>query len=123
MAASTTVLTDQDAVLAALPPLRRDILRRLQSPESASSLARELGLARQKVNYHLRELERHGLVRLVAEQPRRGLTERFFIAAADRMLVDPELLVASPYPFPAWDSPMTWVNSCTSSNGRAPLWA
>ncbi len=92
MTTSTTVLKDRDSVLAALSPLRREMLRLLRTPGSASSLARDLDLPRQKLNYHLRELERHGLVRLVDEKPRRGLVERFFESAADRMLVDPELL-------------------------------
>ncbi len=89
---STTVLSDRKKVLAALPALRTEILDRLQEPGSASSLARDLGLPRQKVNYHLRQLEEHGLVRLVAEKPRRGLTERLFVATAQRVLIDPELL-------------------------------
>ncbi len=92
MTHSTTVLDNHDAVLAALSPLRRDILLRLREPGSATSLARDLDLPRQKVNYHLRELERHGLVRLADEQQRRGLTERFFVTTADQILVDPQLL-------------------------------
>ena len=36
----------------------------------------------QRVNYHLRALEDHGLVRLVEQRQRRGLTERLMIASA-----------------------------------------
>ena len=39
------------------------LLAELAQPGSASALAAKVGLARQKVNYHLRALERHGLVR------------------------------------------------------------
>ena len=45
------------------------LLAELAQPASASNtLAARLGLARQKVNYHLRALELHGLVELVAER-------------------------------------------------------
>ncbi len=61
---------------AALSPFRLGLLRGMQEPASASGLARKLGLARQQVNYHLRELERAGLIELAEERPRRGCTER-----------------------------------------------
>ena len=44
-----------------LHPIRRRILETLREPGSASSLAPRLGLPRQKVNYHLRALERQGV--------------------------------------------------------------
>lgn len=59
-----------------LSPLRRSMLALLAEPASASDLARQLDLSRQKVNYHLRELERLGLVELVDERQRRGFVER-----------------------------------------------
>lgn len=92
------VLENADTVAAALSPLRRRILSLLETPHSATSLARELQLPRQKVNYHVRELERIGLVRLVAERRRRGLTERIFQSVADRILIDPLLLDRNPTP-------------------------
>ncbi|MBB4664254.1 helix-turn-helix domain-containing protein [Conexibacter arvalis] len=60
----------------AISPLRRTLLERLREPASATELAGELGLGRQRVNYHLRELERAGLVELVEERRRRGCVER-----------------------------------------------
>jgi hypothetical protein len=42
------------------------------------------------VNYHLRELERAGLVELVEERQRRGCTER--VLAARSFVVDPEVV-------------------------------
>ena len=71
------------AAMAALDPTRADILAALAAePGSATTVAQTLGMARQKVNYHLRPLEAHGLVRLVEERPRRGLTERVMEASA-----------------------------------------
>src|ERR1700731_2414401 len=49
---------------------------------AAATLASGVGLARQKVNYHLRALEAHGLVRLAQERKWGGLTERLLVATA-----------------------------------------
>lgn len=57
-------------------PLRRRLLDCLQEPASATQLAADLGLSRQRVNYHLRALEQAGLVELVEERQRRGCVER-----------------------------------------------
>ncbi len=43
------------------------------------------------MNYHVRELERAGLVELVELRPRRGLTERVVRATARAVMVDPEV--------------------------------
>ena len=61
---------------AALSPFRLGLLKGLQQPESASGLARRLGLPRQQVNYHLRELERAGFIEMSEARQRRGCTER-----------------------------------------------
>lgn len=75
-----------------LDPIRSRILSTLRAPGSASTVASALGLTRQKVNYHLRTLEDHGLVELVEERPRRGLTERIMLASARSYLVSPAAL-------------------------------
>ncbi|MFN0092435.1 MAG: ArsR/SmtB family transcription factor [Acidimicrobiales bacterium] len=86
------VLDAPSAVQAALDPVRSRILALLAEPGSATSLAKALGLPRQQVNYHLRTLEQHGLVRLVEERRRRGLTERVMAATARRYVVSPAVL-------------------------------
>ena len=77
------------AAAVALDPIRARLLSELAEPGSASSLAERVGLPRQKINYHLRTLEAHGLVRLVEERQRRGLTERMMIATARAYVVSP----------------------------------
>ena len=57
--ARTRFVDDPDRVRAALSPLRRELLRRLAQPASATELATAMELPRQKVNYHLRVLEQH----------------------------------------------------------------
>jgi DNA-binding transcriptional ArsR family regulator len=61
---------------AALSPFRLGLLQGLERPESATGLARRLGLPRQQVNYHLRELERGGFIELDEERQQRGCVER-----------------------------------------------
>lgn len=78
-----------------LDPLRARVLRALAEPGSATTVAKMLGEKRQRINYHLRALEEHGLVRLVEERPRRGLTERVVIASAAAYVMSPSLLGAT----------------------------
>ena len=53
------------------------------------ALAARLGLPRQNVNYHLKELERHGLVELVAERRKGNCTERILRATAASYVISP----------------------------------
>ncbi|HOT81538.1 MAG TPA: helix-turn-helix domain-containing protein, partial [Microthrixaceae bacterium] len=55
------VIDDPLAAIAALDPVRARILGQLVEPGSATTLATDLGLTRQKANYHLRVLEAQGL--------------------------------------------------------------
>lgn len=86
------VLEDPDRVRTALSPIRRQLLARLREPGSASQLAQELDLPRQRVNYHLRALESADLLELVEERKRRGCTERILRAKATAFVVDPTVM-------------------------------
>lgn len=86
------MIDEPGAAVAALDPLRARILAALAEPGSATTLAATLGQTRQKVNYHLKTLEQHGLVELVEERPRRGLTERCYVASAGSYALAPDLL-------------------------------
>lgn len=55
-------------------------------------MATRVGLARQKVNYHLNALEAHGLVQLAQERKWGGLTERLLVATAASYVVSPSAL-------------------------------
>jgi DNA-binding transcriptional ArsR family regulator len=86
------VISEPTAAIAVLDPLRAKILSALAEPGSASTVAERLGIPRQQVNYHLRMLEEHHLVRLVEERPRRGLTERVMVATARSYVLSPDML-------------------------------
>jgi DNA-binding transcriptional ArsR family regulator len=89
-----TVIDDPAAAEASLDPIRARLLAELAQPGSASTLATRVGLTRQKANYHLRELERHRLVELVAERRKGNCTERVLQATAASYVISPTALAA-----------------------------
>jgi DNA-binding transcriptional ArsR family regulator len=86
------VIEDPAAAEASLDPVRTRILQELRSPGSATQVAVKVGLPRQKVNYHLKALERHGLVELVEERRKGNVTERVLQATAASYLISPQAL-------------------------------
>jgi DNA-binding transcriptional ArsR family regulator len=89
------VIDDPAAAVVALDPVRARLLAELGEPRSASMLAERLGLPRQRINYHLRALESHGLVRIAEERRWGGLTERLLVAGAASYVVSPGALGAA----------------------------
>jgi DNA-binding transcriptional ArsR family regulator len=75
-----------------LSPLRRRLLAELREPASATGLAARLGETRQRLNYHLRELEKSGLVELVEVRQRRGREERLLRTVARTVVVTPAMV-------------------------------
>src|SRR3954453_15666697 len=99
-----TVINDPAAAEASLDPIRAPLLAEGAEPGSASTLAPRLGQNRQKANYHLRALERHGLVALVEERRRGNCIERVLQATAASYVISPSALSAvAPDPSPAPD--------------------
>ncbi len=86
------VIEDPAAAVVALDPVRARLLAELGEPRSAAMLAERVGLPRQKVNYHLRALEAHGLVHVAEERRWGGLTERLLVAGAASYVVSPGAL-------------------------------
>jgi len=88
------VIDDPAAAEVTLDPIRTRLLAELVEPGSATMLAARTGLPRQKVNYHLRELERHGLIELVEERRKGNVTERVMRATAASFVISPAVLAA-----------------------------
>jgi len=91
-ARSIHIIEEQAKAAAILNPVRLQLLEALAEPKSAAGLARELKLPRQKVNYHLRELESAGCVELFEERKKGNCIERVMAATASHYLVDPTIL-------------------------------
>jgi DNA-binding transcriptional ArsR family regulator len=88
------VIEDAATAEVSLDPVRARLLAELAEPASATMLAARVGLARQKVNYHLRALEKHGLVELVEERRKGNVTERMIRATAASYVISPNALSA-----------------------------
>jgi DNA-binding transcriptional ArsR family regulator len=88
------VIEDPAAAEISLDPIRSRLLAALIEPGSASTLAGKIGLPRQKINYHLRTLEHHGLVHLVEERRKGNVTERLMQATAASYVISPAALAA-----------------------------
>jgi hypothetical protein len=73
-------------------PLRRWILAGARHPVSATELAAALGLTRQRVNYHVRQLVRAGYLRPAGRRIKRNLVERKYVATARSYVLLPQLL-------------------------------
>lgn len=90
--AAVDVVRGNERLRGSLSPLRRTLLHELGEAASATELATRLGETRQRVNYHVRELEKAGLVEVVEERARRGCTERVVRATARAVVVDPDVI-------------------------------
>lgn len=89
------MIADPASASAALDPVRARLLAELREPASAATLAARLGLPRQRINYHLRLLEKHGLVEVASTRAWGGLTERHLVATAAGYVVSPDALGAA----------------------------
>src|SRR4029450_11764426 len=88
------VIGDPATAEVSLDPVRARLLAELAEPASATMLGARVGLPRQKVNYHLRALERHGLVELVEERRKGNCTERVLRATAGSYVISPAAVAA-----------------------------
>jgi DNA-binding transcriptional ArsR family regulator len=91
MESRARTLSEPTAVEALTHPVRRRVLAALRTPASAAGVARAIGLPRQKVNYHLKELARARLVRAAGERRKGHLIEKLYEAVAGTFVVSPRL--------------------------------
>lgn len=85
------VIEDASRARAMLPVLRQRILAAAHEPVSSTGIAAQLGLPRQRINYHVRALATAGLLRRAGRRQRRGLIEQRWVATAHTLIVAPRL--------------------------------
>src|SRR5262249_7684267 len=85
-------VTDSMQAADLLEPLRARILKLAQEPSSSTELGARLNLPRQRVNYHVRELSRSGLLKRVGRRRRRNMFEQLYVASAKTYVLSPALL-------------------------------
>jgi len=91
--AETFTLTTIEQLRVIADPLRIRILDTLISRAlTVTQLGRQLGESPAKLHYHVRELERLGMVRLVMTREKEGILEKYYRAAARNYIAPHNLL-------------------------------
>lgn len=75
-----------------LRPIRIRVLTQLAEPLSCPEIGRRLNLSTQKIYYHVKVLQKAGLVRLVEERRKRGIMEGVYQAVARSIWFSPRLV-------------------------------
>lgn len=88
------LISDPNAAASLMHPERGAILERFREPGSATSVARMMGSPRQRVGYHVRLLERQGLLEHVENRKAGNCTERILRASARCYTIAPSALGA-----------------------------
>jgi DNA-binding transcriptional ArsR family regulator len=94
MQASIAIVEGPNRAASILKPMRRRILEHLRDPNSAAAVAAALDLPRQRVGYHVRQLEKQGLIRQVGDRRKGGCVERLMQTTARHYAIGPAALGA-----------------------------
>lgn len=94
MSDAVHVVADPERAVSLLDPTRQHLLEALAAPASAAALAERLRLPRQRLNYHLQELLRHGLVEVLHEKTRGSVQERVYRRAGNSFAISSEAIGA-----------------------------
>ncbi len=90
MAPSAVAVLDSSEQLAAIThPSRLRVLDALRAPDSAAGVARQLGEPRQRINHHVRELAKAGLLVEAGERRKGNFVEQLYEAAAGTFVLSP----------------------------------
>jgi hypothetical protein len=82
-------LEEPAAIVAATHPVRAAILDAMRTPTTAAAVARRVGQTRQNVAYHVRELEKVGLLRHVGQRRNGNFVEQIYEATAATLVIAP----------------------------------
>lgn len=83
----TAVLDTGDQLAAIAHPTRLRVLDALRDADSAAGVARRLGEPRQRINHHVKELAKAGLLEPAGERRRGNFVEQLYVAAAGTFVV------------------------------------
>ncbi|WP_426453184.1 ArsR/SmtB family transcription factor [Paenibacillus sp. S-38] len=87
----SVLIESPEQAMVLLNPLRAEIAARLAEPGSAAEIARAIGEAPQRINYHLKALEKAGLVRRVGSRQVRNLVEVLYQSIARSFVLSERL--------------------------------
>lgn len=86
------MVVDPRRAAALMHPIRLRILHQAAQPTSATQAAGRLGLTRQRVNHHFRQLITSGFLRSAGRRRKRNMVEKLYVASAVGYLLSPEML-------------------------------
>jgi len=86
---SSMTLQDPEAIAAATHPVRAAILDAMRTPSTAAEVARVVGQTRQNAAYHVRALEKAGLLRKVGQRQKGNFVEQVYEAVATTLVISP----------------------------------
>lgn len=86
------ILDQVGQINALFKPIRLELLTMLAEPRSCGQLAEAFHTSPQKIYYHIKVLERAGLVEKAYEKRVRGIMEGYYQAAAESYWLAPELV-------------------------------
>jgi DNA-binding transcriptional ArsR family regulator len=86
------VLDQVRQVSALFKPIRLELLTMLDEPRTCGQLAEARNTSPQKIYYHVKVLERAGLVKKVSEKRVRGIMQGYYQAVAESYWLSPQLV-------------------------------
>lgn len=82
-----------DQLKAIADPLRTKILMKLvKEAYTGQQLAEMLGIQRNNIYFHLKELEKHGIIQVVRKEEKNGIVQKYYRAVAGRFIPEDHLL-------------------------------
>jgi DNA-binding transcriptional ArsR family regulator len=85
-------IEDLEQAIALLKPIRIELLKRMDEARTCPELAEAFGETAQGIYYHVKALEKAGLVQKVEERRVRGAVEGYYRAAARSYWLAPQLV-------------------------------
>jgi predicted transcriptional regulator len=86
-------LTTYEQLRAISDPLRSELLMMLlQKPYTGQQLSEQLNISRAKIHYHLKELEKNGLIEIIKKEEKNGIVQKFYQSVARGFTASPDLL-------------------------------
>lgn len=82
------VMKDLDQIKCISQPYRLQIIEAFSNePGTAKMVSERMGEPHAKINYHIKEMQKHGILELVEEVVRMGVVEKFYQPVAKRFVV------------------------------------
>lgn len=87
------IITDLETLKAVSTPFRQSLMKLMaEKPRTVKEMARELDMPPSRLYYHINQLEKHGIIRVVKTQLVSGILEKHYQISARAFRVDRALL-------------------------------